>query len=93
MPTMSCRTQRLVPGFRGAPRRHTAATILHVVRGEGTTVINGQEFHWQDKDVLVIPSWATYRHINISRARDAVLYSYSNEPVIKALGLYREELV
>lgn len=43
LPTTSCRVQRLVPGFRGAARRHTAATILHVVRGEGRTVINGEE--------------------------------------------------
>ncbi|MFG3662543.1 cupin domain-containing protein [Streptomyces sp. NPDC047706] len=93
MPTMACRIQRLVPGFRGAARRHTAATILHVVRGQGTTVVNDQEFHWGDKDVLVVPSWATYRHVNTSRTDDAVLFAYSNEPVVKALGLYREELM
>jgi gentisate 1,2-dioxygenase len=93
LPTMGCRVQRLVPAFRGVARRHTAATILHVVRGEGTTVIDDQEFHWGEKDVLVVPSWATYRHLNGSRSHDAVLFSYSNEPVVKALGLYRDELV
>jgi gentisate 1,2-dioxygenase len=92
MPTMTCRIQRFVPGFHGVARRHTAATILHVVRGEGTTVINDQEFHWTEKDVLVIPSWATYRHVNSSPSQDAVVFAYSNEPVIKALGLYRDEL-
>ncbi|HWD03441.1 MAG TPA: cupin domain-containing protein [Amycolatopsis sp.] len=92
MPTMSCHVQRLVPGFHGAARRHTAATILHVVRGEGSTLIDGEEITWSEKDVLVVPSWATYQHTNASRTDDAVLFSYSNEPVVKALGLYREEL-
>jgi gentisate 1,2-dioxygenase len=93
MPTISCRIQRLRPGFHGVPRRHTAATILHAVRGEGTTVINDQEFSWGEKDILVVPSWATYRHINSSASQDALLFAYSNEPVVKALGLYRDELV
>lgn len=92
LPTTSCRVQRLVPGFRGAARRHTAATILHVVRGEGRTVINGEEFAWTDKDIFVVPSWASYQHI-VDSSSDAVLFAYSNEPVVKALGLYREELL
>ncbi|MEV0071619.1 cupin domain-containing protein [Amycolatopsis sp. NPDC050768] len=93
MPTVSCRIQRLVPGFRGAARRHTAGTILHAVRGEGTTIVDGQEITWGEKDIFVVPSWATYEHVNSSKSEDAVLFSYSNEPVVRALGLYREELL
>lgn len=93
MPTMSCRVQRLVPGFHGVPRRHTAGTILHVVRGEGTTVVNGQEISWGEHDVFVVPAWASYEHVNASRSDDAVLFSYNNEPVVRALGLYRDELL
>ncbi|MFI8453506.1 cupin domain-containing protein [Streptomyces erythrochromogenes] len=92
LPTISCRVQRLIPGFLGTARRHTAATILHVVRGEGRTVINGEEFAWKDKDVFVVPSWASYQHI-VDSSAGAVLFAYSNEPVVKALGLYREELL
>ncbi|MGH3389821.1 MAG: cupin domain-containing protein [Actinomadura sp.] len=93
MPTMSCRVQRLVPGFHGRPRRHTASTILHVVRGEGTTVVNGQEITWGEHDIFVVPAWASYEHSNASRSDDAVLFSYNNEPVVRALGLYRDELL
>jgi gentisate 1,2-dioxygenase len=93
LPTMSCRIQRLAPGFRGAARRHTAATILHVVRGEGTTVVDGEEFHWAEHDVLTVPSWASYQHVNSSRSAAAVLFSYTNEPVVRALGLYWEQLL
>lgn len=91
MPTMSCRVQQLSPGFTGTGRRQTASTILHVVRGSGSTIIDGREINWQEKDVLVIPSWSTYRHVNSSNSEDAVLFSYSNEPVLRALGLFRDE--
>jgi gentisate 1,2-dioxygenase len=93
LPTMSCRIQRLSPGFRGRPRRHTAGTILHVVRGEGSTVVDGREIPWGEHDILAIPSWAAYEHVNASRSTDAVLFSYTNQPVVQALGLYREELL
>jgi len=93
LPTMACRIQRLVPGFSGVPRRHTAGTILHVVRGSGTTVVNGTSFDWAEHDILAIPSWATYEHRNGSRTEDAVLFSYTNEPVVRAVGMYREQLL
>lgn len=93
MPTMSCRIQQLVAGFSGTQRRQTASTILHVVRGEGSTVVDGKEIPWREKDVFVIPSWASYQHRNASSGNEAVLFSYSNEPVLKALGLFRDELV
>lgn len=92
MPTVSCRVHKLTPGFRGRPRRHSAGTILHVVRGEGSTLVGGQELSWRDKDILVVPPWATYEHRNGSATEDAVLFSYSNEPVVRALGMYRDEL-
>ncbi|HET6500824.1 MAG TPA: cupin domain-containing protein [Amycolatopsis sp.] len=93
LPTMSCRVQRLEPGFRGATRRHTAGTIAHVVRGEGVTVVNGTEISWGEHDIFVVPSWASYQHVNASRTEDAVLFSYTNEPVLRALGLYRDEML
>lgn len=93
LPTMACRVQRLVPGFLGAARRHTAGTILHAVRGEGTTMVGEQTISWAEKDVFVVPPWATYRHRNGSTSRDAVLFAYTNEPVVRAVGLYREEMV
>jgi gentisate 1,2-dioxygenase len=55
--------------------------------------VNGQELAWSEHDVLAIPAWASYRHVNASRSADAVLFSYTNEPVVRALDLYRDELV
>lgn len=92
MPTIGCRVARLTPGFVGLPHRHTASSIFHVVRGEGVTVVDGQPVEWADKDVFAVPGWTTYQHQNASVSADAVLFSYSDAPALRALGLYREEL-
>ncbi|MEO3826407.1 cupin domain-containing protein [Actinomadura sp. B10D3] len=88
MPTISCRVQRLRSGFSGRPHQHTANVIFHVVRGEGTTEVDGVRMDWADKDVFAVPAWSAYRHLNPSRS-DAVLFAYSDEPVFRTLGLYR----
>ncbi|GCD97014.1 gentisate 1,2-dioxygenase [Embleya hyalina] len=92
MPTLSCRIQRLPPGFRGAARRRTPGTIHHVVSGRGTALVDGRTLDWRDKDVFAVPGWAWCELTNTSRTEDAFVFSYSNEPVLRALGLYRETL-
>ena len=90
LPTMACRIAGLAPGFTGSPRRQTASTIYHVVSGEGSTEVEGERLDWSEKDVFCVPGWSTYRH-QVPSSRGAVLFSYSDEPVLRALGLYREE--
>ncbi len=91
MPTIGCRVQKLRPGFEGAGRRHTASTIFHVVRGEGATIVDGTRLDWAQHDTFAVPGWAAYRHLNTSASADAVLFSYSDQPVMNSLGLYRCE--
>lgn len=91
MPTIGCRVQRLRPAFQGAGRRHTASTIFNVVSGEGATIVDGVRLDWSRHDTFAVPGWAAYRHINTSPDKDAVLFSYSDEPVMRSLGLYRTE--
>jgi gentisate 1,2-dioxygenase len=90
MPTIGCRVQRLRPGFRGAAHRHTSNVIYHVLRGEGATVVDGVRLDWSEHDVFAVPTWAAHEHLNGSRSDDAVLFSYTDEPVMRSLGLYRE---
>jgi gentisate 1,2-dioxygenase len=40
--------------------------------------------------VFAVPGWATYEHINSSSSQDAILFSFTDEPVLRSLGLYRE---
>ena len=93
LPTLACFVQALRPGVHTEAHRHTDSVVYHVVRGEGTTIVDGEELSWKTHDTFCVPGWATHEHVNRSSAAEAVLFSYSNRHVYEALGLYREELV
>jgi gentisate 1,2-dioxygenase len=90
MPTLGCHVQRLAPGLATQPHRHSSSVVYHVVEGEGYTWIGDQEFAWTEKDVFCVPSWASHRHVNASASSPAVLFSFTDAPVLRALGLLRE---
>ena len=64
--------------------------MYHVFRGQGATQIGEQRFEWQKGDTFVVPLWYAHRHMN-SSADDAILFTMSDAPALKALDLYREE--
>ncbi len=90
MPTMGCYVQWLPPGAATETHRHTSSVAYHVIEGEGYSVIGDQRFDWQPKDIFCIPSWYPHRHVNTSPTAPAVLFSFTDAPVLRALGLYRE---
>jgi gentisate 1,2-dioxygenase len=91
LPTMSCRIQMLRPNEKTKSHRHTSTSIFHAFRGSGTTVINGQPFHWQKGDTFIVPLWHWHEHANASSSEEAILFSMHDEPILRAFGLYREE--
>jgi len=90
LPTMSCHVQMLRPGEHTHSHRATSSTIYLVVRGEGSTVVNGQRFDWGKGDVFVVPPWTWHEHRN-PLDTDSLLFSVSDKPVLASFGLYREE--
>jgi gentisate 1,2-dioxygenase len=90
LPTIGCRIARLRAGFTGMPRRHTASTIYHVVSGSGSTVVGDTRLDWSERDIFCVPGWARYSH-QVPPGGDVTLFSYTDEPVLRSLGLYREQ--
>jgi gentisate 1,2-dioxygenase len=90
MPTIAAFLQLLPNAFRGAPYRATDGTVYCVVEGRGRTRVGDQDFTWEPRDVFVVPSWCSVVHEAFG---DAVLFSYSDRPAQKALGLWREEIL
>jgi gentisate 1,2-dioxygenase len=90
MPTIAAFIQLLPKGFVGRPYRSTDGTVYTVVEGRGRSVIGDRSFDWQPKDVFVVPSWLPVSH---EAGEDAVLFSFSDRPVQKALGLWREQVL
>lgn len=90
MPTMATFMQLLPKGFNGKHYRSSESTVFCVVEGQGTAHIGGSSFSFAPRDVFVVPSWQPVR---LCADQDAVLFSYSNRPVLAALDLLREERV
>ena len=55
------------------------------------SIINGQRFDWQERDIFCVPSWAWHEHVNASQTDDACLFCFSDLPVMEKLALFREE--
>src|SRR5216683_1716258 len=91
LPTIGTAIQVLRPGAKCKPHRHTGSVVYYVVRGQGTTVIDGEQFDWSKGDFLALPPWAVHAHQNRSDKVEAVLFQVNDIPVLKSLGLYREE--
>ena len=91
MPTIGAQLQRLRPGEETRPHRHTGSAIYQVAKGRGWSVIGGQRFDWEEKDIFALPSWAVHAHANASASEDAVLFSFNDFPAMRALALYREQ--
>jgi gentisate 1,2-dioxygenase len=90
-PTMSCWIQMLRAGEKTKSHCHTSTSIFHAFRGIGTTMINGQPFHWQKGDTFIVPLWSWHEHANGSSTEEAILFSMNDAPILRAFGLYREE--
>jgi len=93
MPTIGAQLQLLAPGEQTRSHRHTGSAIYQVAQGRGWSVIAGQRFDWEEKDIFALPSWAPHSHANASSTEDAVLFSFNDFPAMKALALYRESTV
>lgn len=90
MPTMSFRCQMLRPGETTRPHRKTASTVYCVLEGEGITDVEGTALEWKRNDVFTVPGWLWHQHRNAADC-PAFLYSVTDEPTMRKLGLFREE--
>jgi gentisate 1,2-dioxygenase len=90
MPTIGAFLQMLPAGFDGKPYRSTDGTVYCAVEGSGRSQVGEKTFEWEAHDVFVVPSWCKVSH---QTAGDAVLFSFSDRPVQKALGLWRDEML
>jgi gentisate 1,2-dioxygenase len=87
LPTLSCGMHRLRAGARTLPRQQTGNVIWVVFRGEGSSVVGGQRFDWSAGDMFVVPSWVLVEH---HAATPADLFTLADTPVLRALGIHRE---
>ncbi|GAA5232448.1 cupin domain-containing protein [Verticiella sediminum] len=90
MRTMGMRLQKLRAGARTQARRHTGSKLYYIVRGHGSTIVDGRRYDWAPGDFLTVQPWAWHEHHN-DTGEDAVLFQVNDIPAMQALGYYREQ--
>ncbi|MBV9768191.1 MAG: gentisate 1,2-dioxygenase [Bryobacterales bacterium] len=90
LPTMGAFIQLLPARFRGRAYRSTDATVYCAVEGHGRSRVGASLLEWRERDVFIVPSWHLVSH---EAEAEAVLFSFSDRPAQKALGLWREEIM
>ncbi|MBV8490140.1 MAG: cupin domain-containing protein, partial [Candidatus Eremiobacteraeota bacterium] len=66
LPSLACYVQLLRPGLETEMHRHTSSAVYYVIAGRGTTVVDGKELEWSQRDAFAVPNWARHAHINRS---------------------------
>jgi gentisate 1,2-dioxygenase len=88
MPTIGAYAQLLPAGFESQPYRCTDGTVYVCLEGEGEALIEEQRYRFAPNDVFVVPSW---NRLRLRASRTSRLFSFSDRPVQKLLGLWREQ--
>lgn len=89
MPSIAAFVQLAPAGFQGIDYRCSDGTVFHCIEGRGTMVVDGERIAFTGKDTLVVPSWRAHR---VEAAADTVLFSFSDRPLQRALGVWREQV-
>ena len=88
LPTLGFSAQLLRAGQDLAPRQRSASSVIHVIEGQGESVIDGVTLKWTEGDTLAIPTHAEVRHR--AQGQDAYLFHVDDAPMQRALGFYED---
>jgi gentisate 1,2-dioxygenase len=89
MPTLALYVMRLEGGRKTRKYRTAANVTFASMQGRGTSIIDGQEVHWEHGDVFVVPSWRWIEH---RPDGDAQLFSMTDEPLLRFANYHRFEI-
>src|SRR2546427_351688 len=89
--TMGGDAHWLRPGERARAGRSTAGPGFPGMQGRGRSRSGETELAWEPGDTFVAPPWHWIQHDNGSAGQPACLFSFNDEPAVRALGLWQEE--
>jgi gentisate 1,2-dioxygenase len=95
LPTISIKMRLINPRVELKPLRSTENLILIPIEGNISVDIIESNIgklwvNLNTYDPIIVPSWTKYRIIN-NDEKPAIVFSYSDEPIFKAFGLYKKE--
>ena len=88
LPTLGFSAQQLRAGQDFSPRKRSASSVIHVIEGQGESIIDGVTLKWSEGDTLAIPTHAVVTHR--ATGQDAYLFHVDDAPMQRALGFYED---
>ena len=88
MPSMSLYFLGMASGASTGSLRNSASHIYAVVEGRGRARLGDGAVSWERGDVFTAPCWAP---VEIEAAEDSLVFQVTDEPLLRMLGLYREQ--
>lgn len=88
VPTLGFSAQLLRAGHDCSPRRRSASGVIHVVEGQGESLIDGVALAWSQGDTVAVPTHAQVTHR--AQGKDAYLFHIDDAPMQRALGIYED---
>ena len=88
LPTLGFSAQQLRAGQDLSPRKRSASSVIHVIEGQGESIIDGVTLKWSEGDTLAIPTHAVVTHR--ATGQDAYLFHVDDAPMQRALGFYED---
>src|SRR5574341_381436 len=89
--TIGCECQWLRPGETTGATRSSASAVYLVIEGRGASRVGDGVLAWEEGDTFVAPPWHFVEHTNLAPSAPACLFRFSDEAVLRALGLWQEE--
>jgi gentisate 1,2-dioxygenase len=89
LPTMGFTAMMLRPGETSTPPIRSSSAVFHVVKGAGTSTLNGQRFAWKQGDTFSSPVFARVDHAAEGK-EPAFLIRIHDAPLQHKLGYYEE---
>ena len=87
LPTMGFTAMMLAEGQKVSPPRRSTSAVFHVIRGSGTTTVDGETIAWKAKGTFSAPVFAAIDH---QAAEESFLVQIHDRPLQERLRYYEE---
>ena len=88
MPVLGFSAIMLRPGETIAAPRRSASAVLHVIDGEGEAEVDSVTMHFEDSDIIAIPTYAKILLANRRTRSPAFLLQIDDAPLQRKCGFY-----
>jgi gentisate 1,2-dioxygenase len=89
LPTLGFSAIQLRPGEEAALPRRSASSVVHVVEGQASAMVDDAVHAVEEMDTLAIPTHATVRLANRSSGSPAYFFIVDDAPLQRKMGIYQ----